>query len=130
MIKAKITDIQNCENLHIVTFDFNSQTLVMMSLELSEDIKIGANVQLNVKATQTAVSKEYVQTSHSNVFKATVKSIDNGKLCTCLLLELSKGVEFEALITRRSSDMLKLAKDDEVYAMIKASDISIVRVLD
>ena len=45
-MKATVTDIHSIDNLNIVTFDFLGHSLTMMSLGLSDDIRVGKEVLL------------------------------------------------------------------------------------
>jgi len=128
---ATVLTIESCNNLHIVEFDFNGQTLSMMSLELDENIKIASKVLLAIKPTHIAIGKSFLgDLSYSNQLKSKIKSMQNGKLLSSIILDLGNAVEIESIITKKSSVRLNLKKLDEVTAIIKASDISISEVLD
>ena len=58
-IKSTITQIDHIDNLNIVTFDFYGHSLKMMSLELSDDIKVGKEVRLGIKPTHIAIAKDF-----------------------------------------------------------------------
>jgi len=45
---AIVKEIKNCDSLNIVKFNCLDQTLTMMSLELSDKIKVGTTVKLIV----------------------------------------------------------------------------------
>jgi len=130
MIKAKVLDIQNEQNLHIVKFDFNGTILKMMSLELNKKIKIGVEVILNIKSTHMALAKKFSGVvSYSNHIKAVVDDVENGKLLSSIKLKVNDTI-LESIITADSSKRMNIQKDDGITIMVKASEISILEVLD
>ncbi|MEO1953380.1 MAG: TOBE domain-containing protein [Campylobacterales bacterium] len=131
MLVASIIEIQSCDNLHIVKFDFDGQTLSMLSLELPKDIQLKKNVNLSIKPTAISIAKNFIsETSFENQLKTSIKSITDGKLLTTMMLSSLDGIVFEAIITKELANNLALKVGDDVVAVIKASDISIAEVLD
>lgn len=129
-IKATITCIDTVESLNIVTFDFYGTVLKMMSLDLSEEIQVGKKVTLAVKPSHIAIAKDISGIlSYSNQLKATIQSCNNGKLLSSIKLRI-EDVMLESIITYDSVLKMDLKAGDEVIAMIKASELSIVDVLD
>lgn len=128
-IIAKVTKIDNIDNLNIVNFDFSNQTLSMMSLDLSDDIKIGTKVELTTKPSHIAIAKEFSGIlSYSNQLKAKIKELENGKLLSSIKLQIEEFV-LESIITFESSKKMDLKVGDEVTVFIKASELSILKVL-
>ncbi|MBL0709253.1 MAG: transporter [Sulfurimonas sp.] len=129
IFKSTITNIQNLENLNIVNFDFASQKLSMMSLDLGEDIKIGSEVELSAKSTQIAIAKSFQgELSYSNQLDAKILSVDNAQLLSCIKLSCGDMI-CESVITKSSSLRMNLQAGDDVKLLIKASELSIIRVL-
>jgi len=129
-LKAIITDIQSQDNLNIVSFDFYGTCLTMMSLELKQEIQIGKTVELTIKPTTVAIAKKFSgDISYSNQIQSRIDSIEIGKLLCCIKL-ISHDISFESIITTNSVKRLNLNKNDEVTAFIKASEISISKVLN
>ena len=124
-----ITKIQTNESLNIVSFDCNGTSLKMMSLDLAQSVKVGANVSLNIKASSVALAKNLSgDLSYSNKINAKIVSIENGALLTSIKLSVNQGF-IESIITRESSDRMDLQVGDEVIALLKASELSIAEVL-
>ncbi|PLY10740.1 MAG: transporter [Arcobacter sp.] len=129
-IEAIISQIDNIDNLNIVQFDFLGISLKMMSLDLSENIKVGQKVILIVKSTNILVAKNFEgMLSFSNQFKAKIEEVDNGKLLSSISLKV-KELNLESIITQSNSSKMDLKKDDEVTVLIKASDLSIYEVIN
>lgn len=127
---AKVKEIKTKDSLNIVEFDFNNILLKMMSLELNKDLKIGSKVELLVKPTNVAISKKYIEDiSLSNQALAKIVDIENGELLSYLSLKINDTF-IESIITKSSSLKLDLKKDDIVNILIKASDLSILKVLN
>lgn len=130
IVKAIITNIQSQDNLNIVSFDFNGTPLTMMSLELKQEVQIGKTVELNIKPTTVAIAKEFSgQISYSNQIQSRIDSIEMGELLCAITLG-SQDSSFESIITASSAKRLALKKQDSVTAFIKASEISISKVLN
>ena len=124
-----VIKIDNIDNLNIVKFDFSNQTLSMMSLDLSDDIKIGTKVKLITKPSYIAIAKEFSgMLSYSNQLKAKIIELENGKLLSSVKLQIEEFV-LESIITFESSKKMDLKVGDEVTAFIKASELSILKVL-
>lgn len=127
---ATITKIQNVGSLNLVTFDFYDSALKMISLDLDETIKVGAKVNLGVKPTSVALAKElHGELSYSNQINATIESIDNGELLSSIVLSAGEN-SFESIITADSSKRMRLTVGDEVTALLKVNEISILGVAE
>ncbi|MDQ7061211.1 MAG: TOBE domain-containing protein [Sulfurimonas sp.] len=125
---AIVTRVQTLENLNIVSFDIEGQTLRMMSLDLSDNIKIGCSVWLNIKATSVAIAKNFQgELSYSNQLHSSIVTIENGALLSSIVLSIGE-VNIESIITLESSQRMNLKVGDEVLALIKANEISISEI--
>ena len=124
-IIATVKDIQNCNALNIVQFDFKGITLSMMSLDLNENIKIGTKVNLVAKPSHIAIAKNFSgEVSYSNKLNTTITDIENGKLLSSITLTIFD-TTLESIITVNSSKKMNLKVGDNVTAFIKASELSI-----
>ena len=129
-IIATIKKIHNIDNLNIVEFDFFGKTLKMMSLDLNKNVQIGKKVKLAVKPTNISIAKNlFGEISLSNQLVVNIKSIENGQLLSSIILEVNDTI-FESIITADSSKRMNLQKNEQVTILIKASDLSIMEVLN
>jgi len=127
---ATVTNIDNCDSLHIVKFDCKGQTLSMMSLDLSDDIQVGVKVKLVVKPSHIAIAKNFSgEVSYSNQLETSIESCENGQLLSSVKL-LFVDTTLESIITVNSSQKMDLKVGDKVTAFIKASEISIGEICD
>lgn len=128
---AKLTCIESVENLNIIEFDFNGESLSMMSLELPHSIKIGSILKLTCKATHIGIGKDLSgEISYSNKLTCQIESINMGELLCSLKLKLNDGTLIESVITKKSALRMNLKKDDKVVALIKASELSIQEIIN
>lgn len=129
-IIATIKKIHNIDNLNIVEFDFFGKTLKMMSLDLNKNVQIGKKVKLAMKPTNISIAKNlFGEISLSNQLVVNIKSIENGQLLSSIILEVNDTI-FESIITADSSKRMNLQKNEQVTILIKASDLSIMEVLN
>ena len=128
-IIAQVSNIQNIDNLNVVTFDCQNTTLKMMSLDLSDKVKIGQKTLLRVKPTSVAIGKNIEGAlSYSNQLNVKIISLKVGKLLCSLQLQFHDFL-IESIITVDSQKRMHLELNDEVIALIKSSDLSIGEVL-
>ncbi|MEA2019648.1 MAG: TOBE domain-containing protein [Campylobacterota bacterium] len=127
---AIVKSIDMVENLNIVKFNFNDTVLTMMSLDLNNNIEVGTKVSLAIKPTHVAIGKGFNGiVSYSNQIKTTIIDIDNGKLLSVIKLGVDETI-IESIITAQSSLKMDLNVGDSVIALIKASEISIERIIE
>jgi molybdopterin-binding protein len=126
---ALVKEIKTSDNLNIVKFDYNGETLSMMSLGLSNDVKIGAKIKLSIKPTNVVVVKDFKgESSCSNQLSAKVIHVQNGELLSSLKLQLHD-TTLESIITKDASDKINIHVDDIVTVFIKENELSIVEIL-
>lgn len=130
LLKAKVTNIQSSDTVHIIDFDFNGIELSMLGLELCSGLKIGSNVDLEVKASYVAIAKNIcTDISYANQIKSKIIDIKSSKLLTSIELEVNN-TKIESIITSSSYKKMDLKLQDDVVALIKASELSIAKVYD
>ncbi len=135
-IVATVEQIENVENLNIVTLSSQSSRIKMVSLELSEKIVPGRKVKLACKPTSVALAKRARSEetfskalSYANQIPVRIDSIEEGKLLSSVLVRFGEA-SLEALILSDALGRMSLKEGDEVTALIKVSDLSILEVLD
>lgn len=127
-IKASITKIDGIDSINLVSFQAEGERLVMMSLELDKALEVGSAVVLGFKASSVSLVREKnAMLSISNQIPVRIKSINNGELLSSVKLSFSDTV-FESIITKDSLVRMGLKQDEEIVALIKASDLSIVKI--
>ena len=133
---ATIKNIESVDNLNIVTFICNDETLKMMSLDLNDTIQIGKRVVLVCKPTSVALAKPTMDNkafsemlSYANQIKVKISSMDVGLLLSSITLQFGD-FSLESIITSASVERMKLREKDELIALIKANELSIQEVLN
>jgi len=128
-IAASISAIQSVDNINVVSFRAGNETLKMMSLELDGSLQIGTRVRLGAKSSNVSLSKTFnAELSISNQLPSHVVSLEIGKLL-CRVKIRFQDTELESLITKDSALRMNLQKNDEILALIKSSELSIMEVL-
>lgn len=126
---ATVSTIQNCDNLHHITFDCYGYSIAMMSLELPQDIIIGTKVKLLIKATHVVLAKAFTgRISYANHLPMTVHTVNNGRILSSILLEFNE-TRIESIMLRTSSEDMSLKVGDKVTTLIQASEVAIGEVL-
>ena len=125
---AVVVAIDSLENLTIVQFNHKDTILSMMSLGLS-NIEIGTKVTLSVNASHIAIARDFKgDISLSNRFECIIKKLVKGELLSSLSLDF-KGTNFTSIITTNSVNRMNLKENDQVTALVKASELSIQKVI-
>jgi len=128
-IRAKITKINGIDNINLISFIVEEEEFMMMSLELNPALQVGSEVILGIKATTVSLAKEKnTMLSISNQFPVQITRVDNGALLSSVKFSFS-GIGMESIITKSSAIRMELKPEDEVVALVKASDLSIVEIL-
>lgn len=128
-IKASVTSIDFFDGITIVGFSAGSEVLTMMSLELDRSLKVGSDVILAVKATTVSLSREKsALLSISNQLPVQISSINEGELLSSIKLSFENST-IESIITKSSAVRMGLKPDDEIVALVKASDLAIAEIL-
>ena len=133
---ATIENIESVDNLNIVTFICNDETLKMMSLDLPDTVQIGKKVLLACKPTSVALAKPTIDNkafsemlSYANQITVKISSMDIGILLSSITLQFGD-FSLESIITSASVQKMNLNENDELLALIKANELSIQEVLN
>lgn len=135
-LTARIETIDSVSSLNIVTFICAEQKLQMLSLELNETVQVGKSVTLACKPTSVAIAKPTMEVesfcamlSYANQLRVKVISIEKGKLLSTVLLALGS-FSLESILSTEALERLSLKEGDDVIALIKANELSILEVQD
>ena len=129
-LKAKVTNIKSVELVNIVSFEFKGVELKMMSLNLDKAIKVGSTVLLSIKPSHIAIAKDFNGVvSYSNQLKCKIHSLEVGELLASIELDFHETL-LESIITADSVHKMNLHENEEITALIKASEVSIMEVID
>jgi len=128
-IRASVTFIDTFENITVVGFSAGAEELTMMALELDDSLLVGSVVTLALKATTVSLAKEKsAMLSISNQLPVRIQSLDMGKLLCSVKLSFGDTL-MESIITKNSALRMDLRPQDEIVALLKASDLAIAEIL-
>jgi len=128
-IKASVTSIDSFDGITVVGFKAGREALTMMSLELDKSLQTGSEVILAVKATTVSLAREKsALLSISNQLPVQISSIAKGELLSSVKLSFD-GTLIESIITKNSAVRMDLKPEDEIVALIKASDLAISEIV-
>jgi molybdopterin-binding protein len=125
-LEVEVTKIEEVDRLHYLTLSLNKKVIHMLTLELSKNIKVGKNVNISIKSTNIGISKTLKKDiSIENQLKSKVIHIENGKILSSICLNI-EGFKLESIISLDACKRLNLKVDDEVFALLSESAVSIV----
>jgi len=125
-LKVTLKHIFSKDSLHIVEFSFCDEPLYMMSLELNQNIVVGAQVEIGIKPTHVAIMEEFsVRNSFVNQVRVSIVNIEYGELL-CSIKGALNGEILEAVITTKACDRLQLGVGESVVMVLPASEIAIL----
>jgi molybdopterin-binding protein len=120
-IKAKLVKVKKKDDINLLIFKCKDDFIKVITLEINFDID---EVNLFFKPTMVSISKEICNSSIENNLKAKVTNIEKGEIFSNIYCEYNNE-EIEVIILNKSVDKLNLNINDEVYLMIRASEIGV-----
>lgn len=129
-LPGKITQIQQSGAVLLVDVDVDGQGFSALLIESAikpEWLKVGHAVNIVFKETEVSLAKNLSGLiSMRNRMMCKVTKVERGGLLSKITLQFSEYFITSA-ITTRSVDTLQLSVDDEVEALVKANEISIMK---
>ncbi len=125
-LKATIIKIETIKSLNLLTLSCGEQTIEILTLELNPNLRVGSSVKLSVKSTDIAIAKNYGgMLSYTNQLKAKIVQLNNGKLLSSIRIDI-EGFRLESIIMLNSSLKMNLKVGEDIVALIRGNDISIL----
>ena len=129
-LTGKISQIQQSGAILLVDVDVDGHGFSAMLIESAtqpEWLQAGNTIDLIFKETEVSLAKNLSgMISMRNRMKCTVLEIDRGELLSKVSLQFQKYVITSA-ITPRSVNSLDLKIGDEVEALVKANEVSLMK---
>ena len=129
-LSGKITRIQQSGAILLVDVDVDGHGFSAMLIESAthpEWLQEGNLIDLVFKETEVSLAKNLSgMISMRNRMKCTVQHIERGELLSKVSLQFQKYTVTSA-ITTRSVDSLQLSIGDEVEALVKANEVSLMK---
>lgn len=127
-ITAQLLDVKASKQMHFLHCYSGQHQLHLIVLGLNEGVKVGSQVVLGVKSTNVSFAKgKDTHISISTQLEAVVKHIHCGELVCEVELDLGE-FTLMSIIMKEVAEKMSLQIGDEVLALIKATDLSIVEV--
>ncbi|MBK8806749.1 MAG: tobe domain protein [Bacteroidales bacterium] len=128
-LEAKITQIQQSGAILLVDAEVDGQVFSALLIESAtnpEWLQIGHSVNLVFKETEVSLAKNLAGTiSIRNKMVCTVISINKGELLSKIEMKFNN-YTIGSLITTRAVNALELIVNEEIIAMVKSNEISLM----
>lgn len=132
-LPATITAIQQSGTILLVDAEVEGQgfsALLIESVSRPEWLEVGKAVDLVFKETEVSLARNLQgQISMRNRMKCIVLKIDKGELLSTITLKF-KSFTIVSAITTRSVNSLQLEIGDEVDALVKANEVSLMKAIE
>jgi molybdate transport system regulatory protein len=129
-LTGKISQIQQSGAILLVDVDVDGHSFSAMLIESTtqpEWLKTGNTIELVFKETEVSLAKNLSgMISMRNRMKCIVLHIERGELLSKVSLQFQK-YTITSAITTRSVNSLELKIDDEVEALVKANEVSLMK---
>ena len=130
-LRGRIIAIESNDHLSLVDVEIGGDTFSAMLLETPDSapyLAIGNEVQLLFKETEVSLAKNLSgQISLRNRVQGRVRAVRSGAILSEVVLEY-RGHTLTSIITTRSIKRLDIQQGDEVEALIKANEVSLMEV--
>lgn len=126
VLTGRISDIQLCQDLSLVSIECSSMTFKSILIETPESapyLKIGNTIDIIFKETELIISKKGEQLiSLQNRFPSTIIKLNMGELLSSITLRF-KEYELNSIITTNAVHSLGLEEGMEVVGMVKTNEM-------
>jgi molybdate transport system regulatory protein len=132
-LRGRITGIESNDHVSLVDVDVTGDSFTATLLETPEDspyLAVGKQVDVLFKETEVSLAKGLAGLiSLRNRVNATVKMVRSGVILSEVVLDY-RGQRISSIITTRSIARLDIKVGDEVEAMVKANEVTLMEVDD
>ncbi len=129
-IEAIIKQVMNSGGIIMVDLETAGLALTALLIDTPHNpawLKQGNLVYAVFKETEVSIAKDFSgKISLRNKIPCTVIRIERGELMSIIHM-MHRSCQLQSAITSRSVDMLDLQKGDEVTAMIKANEVTLMQ---
>jgi molybdate transport system regulatory protein len=129
-IEVEIKQVHSSDGIILADLEAHSCSLIALMIEATDLpvwLKAGNRVFAVFKESEVSIAKNLKGIiSLRNRFPCIVVKIERGKLMSIVLLQYEH-IQLSSAITTRSVDALELNIGDEVLALIKANEISLMQ---
>jgi len=120
-IKAILIESKKKDDVNLLIFESRNEIIKVLTLEI--DFNIGTAI-LYFKPTMVSISKKKCESSIENNLKAKIVMIKHGEIFSNIYCDFI-GYEIEVLLLNEKVKELNLNIGDEIYLMIRATEIGV-----
>lgn len=132
-LRGRITHIESNDHVSLVDVEVMGDSFTATLLETPEDaayLKIGNAVEVLFKETEVSLAKGLSGLiSLRNRMHTTVKQVRGGVILSEVVLDY-RGRQISSIITTRSIKRMDIKAGDEVEALVKANEVTLLEVTD
>ena len=132
-LRGRITHIESNDHVSLVDVEVSGDSFTATLLETPEDaayLQVGNTVEVLFKETEVSLAKGLSGLiSLRNRMNTTVKQVRGGVILSEVVLDY-RGQQISSIITTRSILRMAIKAGDEVEAMVKANEVTLVEVAD
>jgi len=132
-LRGRISRIESNDHVSLVDVDVCGDVFTATLLETPDDapyLKVGNAVDVLFKETEVSLAKGLTGLiSLRNRINATVKQVRSGIILSEVVLDY-RGQPISSIITTRSISRLDIKPGDEVEAMVKANEVTLMEAED
>jgi molybdate transport system regulatory protein len=129
-IEVTIKQVMNSGGIIMVDMEAAGLTMTALLIDAPHNpdwLKQGNLIYAVFKETEVSIAKDFSgKISLRNKIPCRVSQVERGELMSIIHMTFMD-YQIQSAITTRSVDMLDLKKDDEVTAMIKANEITLMQ---
>lgn len=125
-VVAKVVSLTGKGAINQLELISSGEKFKILTLKLPSKIVVGSEVVLMFKESEVAIAIGNVGViSISNKIKGKIKEIKEGEIVTLLTLSTEIAIDLYSLITTSSVKTMNLKVGDDVFALVKANEISL-----
>ncbi|HUX89683.1 MAG TPA: TOBE domain-containing protein [Gallionellaceae bacterium] len=132
-LRGRITRIESNDHVSLVDVDVNGDNFTATLLETPEDapyLRVGNSVDVLFKETEVSLAKGLSGLiSLRNRVLTTVKLVRSGVILSEVVLDY-RGRNISSIITTGSIKRLDIKPGDEVEALVKANEVTLLEIAD
>jgi molybdate transport system regulatory protein len=132
-LRGRITGIESNDHVSLVDVEVLGDSFTATLLETPEDapyLKVGNAVEVLFKETEVSLAKGLAGLiSLRNRMHTRVKQVRGGVILSEVVLDY-RGQQISSIITTRSITRMDIKAGDEVEALVKANEVTLMEVTD
>ena len=132
-LRGRIISIESNDHVSLVDVDVSGDTFTATLLETPDDasyLRLGNAVDVLFKETEVSLAKGLSGLiSLRNRMNTTVKLVRSGVILSEVMLDY-RGQQISSIITTRSIKRMDIKAGDEVEALVKANEVTLMEIAD